>query len=603
MSNATVSTVLGFILLLSALSVGSISDVYAKSMPSARPELSLAISISQDEPKLEDGKIIYERQHMTEEKLQILYNDMEKVDRIFDTVMLPAVNDFVEMHMEDIDEKYTDEIHITYYRENDRIDIMFVQHPEGLRKSVQIIPESSVRLEMIDNIRVKIPVSTMILYGDNPLRYLMPNTSVRVGYLSNYMEELIKKYQNEIIDSNFRTILSFMLDDMSKTTIYLDEHRITEYETGIDLVLDNPNSVYQTPEFSTNTPILIVKSSNYPLTVSCSSPDGDITKMTSTLTYPTGEEVSTSSKVVRNPYYTGIEVDLNAEEPEGLYEFILNDAEPKKLVYCSMNVNRGNDYPFEYVDRSTYSEPTLDRGWQAYEAETWCNYSRLMTVESPDASIVDERTGGSTTVYEWLSQFGEFESTWSNVHFDSTIPTYFLTAVKWRSDNLSEIYGAMKAFNSLQPDMKHGRELSMYFIAGDCVSAEGREFNVETETSYIIEEMKFSLEEKKISYVIDSDDRTRGLFKVTVPKELLAGNFTLMVDGKPHYVTESVASSVDDTQTVLTYWHEGSAKNIEVIGTEAIPEFPFALIVLAGSIVGVIVASRWFQMRASYFPY
>src|SRR5574341_448824 len=328
MHKIAVSAVLA-ITLVFPISAINISSADAKMQPSGRPDVSLTISIS----------------YVNEERFQAFYADMGKVDRIFETVILPMINDFVKKHEKDLYERYTDEISIAYSRETNDVSIWFTQYPEGMGETIKISPQSLVTLEVVDMINVGFPVGYY-----SSIEYLLPNTSVRVGYLSNHMQELLEKYTDDIVKGPFHVISSFMLDDISKTTLYFDNRRISESETEIKLALDNPVSAYSVPEFSTNTPISIVKSSNHRLTVSCASP-GDIAKMTLTLSYPSGEKVDMKPTLVERQGYKGIEFALQDDEPEGLYKFVLNDAEPKKIVYCHARVNVGNDYPFEYIER------------------------------------------------------------------------------------------------------------------------------------------------------------------------------------------------------------------------------------------------------------
>ncbi|GEM_PF-6537194 len=333
MRKIATSAILAVILVL-PISATSISSADAKMQPSGRPDVSLLISIS----------------YVNEERFQPFYDDIGKVDRIFETVILPVINDFVKKRANDINEKYTDEISMAYYRETNDVLIRFMQYPEGAGETIKISPESSVRLEVVDMFHVNIPVGMMFYTngGDSSLNHLLPNSSVRVGYISNKMQELVEKYRDEIVGGSHRTISSFMLDDVSKTTIYLDGRLITEYDTDIDLALNNPVSAYSVPEFSTNTPILIVKSSKYSLTVYCASPGVDLMKMKLILTDPNGENVSIS---LTSPWERTIQFTLEADGAEGFYKLVVNDTEPKKIVYCHARVNVGNDHPFEYVEQ------------------------------------------------------------------------------------------------------------------------------------------------------------------------------------------------------------------------------------------------------------
>jgi hypothetical protein len=77
---------------------------------------------------------------------------------------------------------------------------------------------------------------------------------------------------------------------------------------------------------------------------------------------------------------------------------------------------------------------------------------------------------------------------------------------------------------------------------------------------------------------------------VTFPNDLLWGSFTVLVDGNA--TVESIRKD-NGTHTSLYFTYElQGAKNVQVTGTEAVPEFPslsilslFIIVTLSGSIV------------------
>lgn len=510
------------------------------------------------------------------------------------------------------------------------------QAPKSVYETIKIDESTSFeKLRLANQITMLIAVSQYLSGEENYQYWLdneLANTNARVAYLTKHIQDALEKHKDEIvtdvnIDSRGVTanmifgVSSAMIDDMSRVTLWYyaersGEHRTRDYETGVQLVLPAPPSestLYERAQLDLTKPLYFVKPTNERIAlVAYLGLFGKIPD--ATLTYPDGNQFNVRPHVSANSDQDESDYkDLNftcvlqAEDPLGLYELQVQ-TQPGTVLssnyeYTAIRgdeqvdayfVGKGDADSFNCNDSVQPEQEVLDRAWEAYRAENWCNYSRLMTVESPDALIFDERTNEWITIYEWLKQFGEFESTWSNVHFDNTNPMYFLHAIKWRVFGSPDaLDNAINAFNSLSPDMKKGRELSLYLIRGDCINAEGREFLIETETTYVIQDLKFSQEDKKISYVIDTGDAKDGSFKVTIPKELLGGEFTLFVDGKPHYVTESVTRGINDTHTWLGYSHEGPVTNIDVIGTEAIPEFPINLMAITAiALLGMVTVLR-----------
>lgn len=203
----------------------------------------------------------------------------------------------------------------------------------------------------------------------------------------------------------------------------------------------------------------------------------------------------------------------------------------------------------------------------AYAEEPNCQYYRLMTIESPSASVYDERTKSWVTISQWLSQFGKFQVSWTNAGVPREVPpTEWLITTHWSVEGSSDkIDNALKAFNSLSADMKRGKELSMYLLRGDCFDQVSV---LKTQTTYPIVDISFSEEDKKISYTLETGNKEKALFQVTIPNQFLCGEFVLIVDGKPNYPTETVGTVISRTNTTLVYWYEGLVRNIDVVSEQ-----------------------------------
>ena len=78
--------------------------------------------------------------------------------------------------------------------------------------------------------------------------------------------------------------------------------------------------------------------------------------------------------------------------------------------------------------------------------------------------------------------------------------------------------------------------------------------------------------EGTINFIVEGEVGTTGFCRVTIPKDLLdtEDEWVILVDGSP--VTAKVNEHRTKTDLYFTYSH--STKTVEIIGTDAIPEFP-----------------------------
>ncbi|PVX23662.1 MAG: hypothetical protein CW716_11635 [Candidatus Bathyarchaeum sp.] len=107
-----------------------------------------------------------------------------------------------------------------------------------------------------------------------------------------------------------------------------------------------------------------------------------------------------------------------------------------------------------------------------------------------------------------------------------------------------------------------------------------------------ISSFSFDPEDTKISFSVDDEDGTAGFCRVTIPKDLLdaEGDWAVNVDGNP--VNPSISSDADNSYLYFTYNH--NKQTINVIGTQAIPEFP-SWIILPLIIAVTLVILVWKQ--------
>lgn len=109
----------------------------------------------------------------------------------------------------------------------------------------------------------------------------------------------------------------------------------------------------------------------------------------------------------------------------------------------------------------------------------------------------------------------------------------------------------------------------------------------------------FDLAQKKVSISVQrGDGNSAGSVDVTIPNELLSGNFTAQMDGNR---TDFSISTVGNTSkiTVPVEFDNNAHRNIEITGTNVIPEFPSASVAAIAGISSALFALRSYRARAN----
>ncbi|MEM3044480.1 MAG: hypothetical protein QXV77_03185 [Candidatus Bathyarchaeia archaeon] len=126
------------------------------------------------------------------------------------------------------------------------------------------------------------------------------------------------------------------------------------------------------------------------------------------------------------------------------------------------------------------------------------------------------------------------------------------------------------------------------------VTWEDQVFHVAVKAPTQVSEFSFSQTGKRVSFKLSGgEEGTRIPCRVEIPNTLLSGTFQVTVDGMPVEFTKIT----NETHTILIFQYNPSVHDVEVIGTEVVPEFPgvaaaastlLALYVYAGFIAGRI---------------
>jgi predicted secreted protein with PEFG-CTERM motif len=124
------------------------------------------------------------------------------------------------------------------------------------------------------------------------------------------------------------------------------------------------------------------------------------------------------------------------------------------------------------------------------------------------------------------------------------------------------------------------------------VKAEGKDFDVKLASNSNVSNLQFDEQAKKISFTVSGETGTKGTTDITIPKSLLSGNISVMIDGQVMSQADVIetADTQDTTTLEINYHH--STHTIDIVGTNAVPEFgQLVPIVLTASIMSIIIFS------------
>jgi parallel beta-helix repeat protein len=126
----------------------------------------------------------------------------------------------------------------------------------------------------------------------------------------------------------------------------------------------------------------------------------------------------------------------------------------------------------------------------------------------------------------------------------------------------------------------------------DAGTWEWTQYNVYVVSNSTVSDFSFNPENALVGFNVESETGTTGFCNVTIPKNLLTteGTWTVLVDNTA--ATFTVNEDTISTNIYFTYNH--TAKTVEIVGTNAIPEFSSAPI-LAVIFVAVFVAVTLFR--------
>ena len=118
------------------------------------------------------------------------------------------------------------------------------------------------------------------------------------------------------------------------------------------------------------------------------------------------------------------------------------------------------------------------------------------------------------------------------------------------------------------------------------------DFDVKVATNSTINDVKFDGDLKKVSVTVEGESGTKGVSHISIPKSMVSGDLKIMIDGKAVANDKTVITSHTETETEVEVNYGHSVHTIDVIGTQAVPEFgTIATMILVVAIVSIIAVS------------
>ncbi len=123
------------------------------------------------------------------------------------------------------------------------------------------------------------------------------------------------------------------------------------------------------------------------------------------------------------------------------------------------------------------------------------------------------------------------------------------------------------------------------------INADGKNFNLMIASSSKISDLQFNVQAKKISFTVSGETGTDGITDIIIPKTLLSDVVSVMIDGQSTSQSDVIETGNIQNETALEINYHQSTHTIEVVGTNAVPEFPTSVMVLVVATASILAVS------------
>ncbi len=95
---------------------------------------------------------------------------------------------------------------------------------------------------------------------------------------------------------------------------------------------------------------------------------------------------------------------------------------------------------------------------------------------------------------------------------------------------------------------------------------------------------------------VEGQSGTKGVSHISVPNNMISGDIKVMIDGKAVADDKVIVVSNTEVETEIEVNYNHSTHTIDVIGTQAVPEFgTITMMILAASILSIIAVTARFK--------
>jgi len=218
----------------------------------------------------------------------------------------------------------------------------------------------------------------------------------------------------------------------------------------------------------------------------------------------------------------------------------------------------------------------------------WMSMAFTTLNHAPTVSSVGPVTGYRDQAYT-------FTATGSDIEGDNLTYEWYVDGVLESTEpNLTHIFGSSDAIGEHTISVRVQDALGDYSIYNShtftleveimpyyrsfTVNYEEDVYVVETFSNSTLADLTFNQEMKRIRFNVTGNNGTESFCNITIPIELLSGDFTVFMDDLQLEESVDYTFSSNSTHNTLSISYEHSSHVIEVFGTNVIPDFPGQLL-------------------------